>query len=88
MMLSYFNVISEVLACIFRAIGVCVIVLPIAIFLASIALSMHDGLILILGLMAAGMAAIMAVVAAVVELAQAAEEVCAFKRWRAAVQNR
>ena len=87
MFFNYFNVASEVLACILRAIGACTIMLFIAGFLAFVALSMHDGLILILGLMAAGMAVIMAVVAAFAELEQVVEEVRSFRSWRAAIQN-
>ena len=79
MFFSYFNVVSEVLAHIFRAIGACTIMLFIAGFLAFVALGMHDGLILILGLMAAGMAAVMAAVAVFAELEQAVEEVRAFR---------
>lgn len=80
MFFNYFNIVSEVLTCIFRAIGACTIMLFIAGFLAFVALGMHDGMIVILGLMAAGMAVIMAVVAAVVELEQAVEEIRAFRR--------
>lgn len=87
MLFSYFNIVSEVLAHIFRAIGACAIMLFIAGFLAFVAIGMHDGLILILGLMAAGMAAIMAAVVAFAELEQAVEEVQDFRRWRAVVKN-
>lgn len=80
MIFNYLNIFFEVLAHVFRAIGACAIVLPIAGFLAFVALSMHDGLISILGLMAAGMAAIMAVVAVFAELEQAVEEVRDFRR--------
>lgn len=80
MIFNYLNIFFEVLAHVFRAIGACAILLPIAGFLASISLGMHGGLILILGLMAAGMAAIMAVVAVFAELEQAVEEVRDFRR--------
>ena len=80
MFFNYFNAASEVLACILRAIGACAILLPIACFLGFIALGMHDGLILMLGLMAAGMTAIMAAVAVFAELEQAVEEIRAFRR--------
>ena len=87
MLFSYLTLISEVAAYIFRAIGACILLLPISGFLAFVALGRHDGLIMILGLMAAGMTAIMAAVAAYAELEQAVEEVKAFRRWRAAIQN-
>ena len=87
MIFNYLNIVFEVLACIFRAIGACAVLLPIAGFLVSVALGTHDGLIIILGLMAAGMTAIMAVVAAFAELEQAAEEARAFRAWRISVKD-
>ena len=87
MLFSYLNTFFEVAAHVFRAIGACTIMLFIAGFLAFVALGMHDGLILILGLMAAGMAAVMAAVAVFAELEQAVEEVRDFRRWRAAIQR-
>ena len=84
---TYFDVVFEVLAYIFRAIGACILLLPISGFLAFVALGMHDGLIMLLGLMAAGMTAIMAAVAVYIELEQAVEEARAFRAWRAAVKN-
>ena len=84
MIFSYLTLIFEVTAHVCRAIGACAVLLPISGFLASVALGMHDGLIMILGLMAAGMTAIMAAAAVYLELEQAAEEA---RAWRAAIQN-
>ena len=81
---NYLNIVFEVTAHALRAVGVCVIILPIAGFLAFVAVGLHDGLIMILGLMAAGMTAIMAAVAAFAELEQATEEA---RAWRISVKN-
>ena len=87
MILSFFNAVFEVLACIFRAIGACAILLALSGFLCYVALDMCDGLSMILGLMAAGMTAIMATAAVYMELEQAVEEARAFRAWRISVKN-
>lgn len=83
MFFNYLNIIFEVTAHVFRAIGACAVLLPIAGFLGFVALDRCDGLTAILGLMAAIMAAIMAVAAVYLELEQAVEEVRSFRPWRA-----
>ena len=87
MLFNYLNIFFEISAHVFRALGACAIILPIAGFLAFVALDRCDGLTAILGLMAAIMAAIMAAAATYMELDQAVEEVQAFRHWRAAVKN-
>ena len=86
-MFAYINLALEIMAHVFRAIGACAIILPIAGFLAFVALDRCDGMTAVLGLMAAIMAAILAAAAVYMELDQAVEEVQAFRYWRAAVKN-
>ena len=88
MLFNYLNIFFEISAHVFRALGACAIILPIAGFLAFVALDRCDGMTTILGLMAAIMAAILAAAAVYMELDQAVEEVQAFRYWRAAIQNR
>ena len=88
MLFNYISIILEVTAHVFRAIGACAVLLPIAGFLAFVALDRCDGMTAVLGLMAAIMAAIMAAAAVYMELDQAVEEVRSFRYWRAAIQNR
>ena len=87
MLFNYLNIFFEISAHVFRAIGACAALLPIAGFLAFVALDRCDGMTAILGLMAAIMAAIWAAAAVYMELGQAVEEVQAFRYWRAAVKN-
>ena len=87
MLFNYLSIIFEISAHVFRALGACAIILPIAGFLAFVALDRCDGMTAILGLMAAIMAAILAAAAVYMELDQAVEEVQAFRYWRAAVKN-
>ena len=87
MLFNYLSIIFEVIAHVFRAIGACAVLLPIAGFLAFVALDRCDGMTAILGLMAAIMAAIMAAEVTYMELDQAVEEVRSFRYWRAAVKN-
>ena len=87
MLFNYINLFFEISAHVFRALGACAIILPIAGFLAFVALDRCDGMTAILGLMAAIMAAILAAAAVYMELDQAVEEVQAFRYWRAAVKN-
>ena len=75
MFFNYLNIVFEVTAHVFRALAACVIILPIAGFLGFVALGRYDGLISILGLMAA----IMVVVAVFAELEEAVEEVRSFR---------
>ena len=88
MLFNYINLFFEISAHVFRALGACIVLLPIAGFLAFVALDRCDGMTAVLGLMAAIMAAIMAAAATYMELDQAVEEVQAFRYWRAAIQNR
>lgn len=83
MFFNYLNIVFEVTAHVFRALGVCAVLLPIAGFLGFVALDMCDGMTAILGLMAAIMTAIMAAAAVYTELGQAVEEVRSFRYWRA-----
>ena len=87
MLFNYINLFFEISAHVFRALGACAVLLPIAGFLAFVALDRCDGMTAILGLMAAIMAAIMAAAATYMELEQVVEEVQAFRYWRAAVKN-
>ena len=87
MLFNYINLFFEISAHVFRALGACAIILPIAGFLAFVALDRCDGMTAILGLMAAIMAAILAAAAVYMELDQAVEEVRSFRYWRAAVKN-
>ena len=87
MLFNYINLFFEVIAHVFRALGACAVLLPIAGFLAFVAVDRCDGMTAILGLMAAIMAAIMAAEVTYMELDQAVEEVQAFRYWRAAVKN-
>ena len=87
MLFNYLNIFFEISAHVFRAIGACTVLLPIAGFLAFVALEMCNGLSVILGFMAAIMAAIMAAEVTYLELEQAVEEVRSFRYWRAAVKN-
>lgn len=87
MFFSYLTILFEVLAHVFRALGVCAALLPIAGFLGFVALDRCDGLTAILGILAAGMIAIMAAAATCMELEQAAEKVSNFKFRRAIIKN-
>lgn len=87
MISSYLTFVFEILAHFFRAIGACVIILPIAGFLGFVALDRCDGMTAILGILAAIMVAIMAAAVVYMELEQAIEEVRSFRYWRAAIQN-
>ena len=86
MIFNYINITLEVAAHIFRAVGACAIMIPIAYFLGFVALGMCNGLSVILGLMAVA-SVIMAAAAVYIELEQAAEKISSFKCWRAAIQN-
>lgn len=86
MIFNYLNIILEVTAHVFRAFGICIILLPFAYFIGSIALDMSNGLSVILALIAIA-SAVLAVAATYTELEQAAEEVRSFRYWRAAVQK-
>lgn len=87
MIFSYINIVFEVAAHLFRAFGNCIILLPFAYFVGSIALDMCNGLSVILGLMAVA-SVIFTAVTVYMELEQAADEVRSFRYWHAAVQNR
>ena len=87
MFFNYLKIIFEFIAHVFRAIGVCVIILPIAGFLGFVALDRCEGVTAILGILAAGMVVIMAAAAVYMELEQAVDEVRSFRYWRAAVQK-
>ena len=86
-MFAYINLALEIMAHVFRALGACIVLLPFAYFIGSIALDMCNGLSVILGFMAVA-SAIMAAAATYIELDQAVEEVRSFRYWRAAIQNR
>lgn len=86
MLFNYLNIVLEVTAHVFRALGACAVMLPFAYFVGSIALDMCNGLSVILGLMAVA-SAVLAVAATYMELEQIVEEVQAFRYWRATIQN-
>ena len=86
MLFNYINLFFEISAHVFRALGACAVLLPIAGFLAFVALEMCNGLSVILGFMAVA-SAILAAAATYMELEQAVEEVQAFRYWRADVKN-
>ena len=87
MLFNYLSIIFEVTAHVFRALGACIVLLPFAYLVGSIALEMCNGLSVIIGLIAVA-SAILAATAVYMELDQAVEEVQAFRYWRAAIQNR
>ena len=84
MFTSYLTLIFEILAHVFRVLGACVVLLPFAYFVGSIALDMCNGLSVILGLMAVA-SVVLAVAATYMELEQAIEEVGSFRYWRATI---
>ena len=86
MLFNYLSIIFEVTAHVFRALGACIVLLPFAYLVGSIALEMCNGLSVIIGLIAVA-SAILAATAVYMELDQAVEEVQAFRYWRAAVKN-
>ena len=86
MLFNYINLFFEISAHVFRALGACIVLLPFAYFIGSIALDMCNGLSVILGFMTVA-SAIMAAAATYMELEQAVEEVRSFRYWRAAVKN-
>ena len=86
MLFNYINLFFEISAHIFRALGACIVLLPFAYFIGSIALDMCNGLSVILGFMTVA-SAILAAAAVYMELEQVVEEVRSFRYWRAAVKN-
>ena len=86
MFFNYLNIVFEVTAHVFRAFGTCIILLPFAYFIGSIAVDMCNGLSVILGFMTVA-SAVIAAAAVYMELEQAAEKISNFKFWRAAVQK-
>lgn len=86
MLFNYLTIILESLSHVFRAIGACVILLPISYFAIQAAFDLCNGLSVVLGIISIA-SAVLAVAFTYDELEQMAKKVRAFKRWSASIQN-
>lgn len=86
MLFNYLNIVFEVAAHVFRALGACAVLLPFAYFIGTLAIDMCNGLSVVLGLMAVA-SIVMAAAAVYLEADMMMDEIRAFRRWRAFVQN-